>query len=337
MKLETDIHDLGIHALALDDRPAELTDANCGTPRDAVETRLTRIWETSFGKRPIGRGDCFFDLGGDSFIASSIFAQIEEQFGRHMPAVLLNERPTIALLSDLLRNDLPARLSPLAALQPGCGSALFCLPGIHGSLWELRKLVSLLRLAGPAYGLQPPGMDGQTPPHDTIGELAAYYLNHIRRAQPQGPYHLLGFSLGGMVAYEIAQQAHAAGERAGFLGLLNAPVRGLSKMVRQMSGAVKKLGPPPSLPCSPEMIAAHKRAFDAYQRKPYPGHLTLFQSVDDQPLFKRWFYGATRDWAESAALSEVHIVPGDHGGVFQHGNIEVFAATLRQCLAKWKD
>jgi thioesterase domain-containing protein len=139
-----------------------------------------------------------------------------------------------------------------------------------------------------------------------------------------------------MVAYEMAQQASAAGDEIGFLGLLNAPVRGLSKMVRQMTGAVDKLRPQPSQSCSPTMLAAHKRAFDGYQRRHYSGHVTLFQSTDDQPLFKRWFYGATLDWAKSADSSQVHIVPGDHGGVFDRDNIESLTAKLRQCLAEWR-
>ncbi|HET6882422.1 MAG TPA: amino acid adenylation domain-containing protein [Pirellulales bacterium] len=323
-------------ALPVEDHPPGLDARGYAMPRDVIEVRLVQIWETVLGIRPIGIADNYFALGGDSLTATAIVAKVEQQLGRKVPLAVLNDHPTIEQLAELLRENRPAALSSLVVLQAGTGPALFCLPGVHGSIWEFRKLVAHLAIDWPVYALQPLGIDGHAPPHETIAELAAYYLEQVREAQPQGPYHLLGFSLGGMAAYEMAQQARAFGDEIGLVCLLNAPVRGLSKMVRQMSGVVKKLRSQPLPPCSPAMVAAHKRALDAYQRRHYPGHLTLIQSSDDTPLFRRWFYGATLDWAESADSSEIHIVPGDHGGVFERGNIEVLADKLKQCLLKWR-
>ncbi len=110
--------------------------------------------------------------------------------------------------------------------------ALFCVPGIFGGLWGFQKLARKLGPEFTVYGLQPLGLDGGVAPCASIGELAEHYLREVRSVQSAGPYYLAGFSLGGTVAYEIAQRLVAQGEKVDWLVLLDPPTRSHRGFVR---------------------------------------------------------------------------------------------------------
>jgi acetoacetyl-CoA synthetase len=117
------------------------------------------------------------------------------------------------------------QFSSLVPLQPaGTGRPLFLVPGVYGMVAELRTLAETFGCGRPVYGLQPLGLDPGQTPHDRIEAIAAHYLGEIRRIQPRGPYAVIGFSFGGQVAFEMAQQIRAGGEVIELLALLDAPL-----------------------------------------------------------------------------------------------------------------
>lgn len=168
--------------------------------------------------------DNFFDLGGDSLLAAGFFARVELEFGVTLSLDVLLERPTVRQLAELLAGDAPQHVRrSVVTIQSGSGSRppLFCLPGIGGNVLEFRRLASRLGPAQAVYGLPPVGLDDGQLPHHTIAEMAAHAIQELRFVQPYGPYNLAGYSLGGVVAFEMALQLKAAGETTALLALLD--------------------------------------------------------------------------------------------------------------------
>jgi acetoacetyl-CoA synthetase len=114
--------------------------------------------------------------------------------------------------------------STLVPMREGTGSPLFLVHGLSGSVLECRPMVAALRTERPVTGLQSPGLDGEDLPPDRMEAIAAHYVEQIRIAQPRGPYALVGYSFGGLVVLEMAQQLRRAGEAVDFLCLLDAYV-----------------------------------------------------------------------------------------------------------------
>ena len=192
-------------------------------PRDALELQLTQIWEKALGIQPIGINDNFFDLGGQSLIALYIFAQIEQVLNKRLSWGILFKSPTITELANLIRQDeVLAPWSPLVLLKSGhTKPPLFCIHALGGTLFGYYDLVRRLGEDRPIYGLQSQGIDGTQPPLERVEDMASYFIQSIQTIQPHGPYCLLGYSFGGLVAFEIARQLAALGERVEFLGLVD--------------------------------------------------------------------------------------------------------------------
>lgn len=192
-------------------------------PRDALERELTAIWQQVLDSPMLGIHDNFFELGGQSLLAVQLIAHVQKVLGRELPVALLFQAPTIAELATALRQQQAAPAwSPLVAIQPrGAKPPLFCVPGMGGHVFGFYALARSLGSDQPVYGLQMRGLDGQVAPHTTIEEMAADYIAAIREMQPHGPYHLLGHSLGGLIAFEMAQQLCQAGETVAPLLILD--------------------------------------------------------------------------------------------------------------------
>jgi phthiocerol/phenolphthiocerol synthesis type-I polyketide synthase E len=194
-----------------------------GPVLDHVSSELTRIWQQVLGLESVGLDDNFFDLGGESSIAVQMFAQVESVFNVKLPLATLYEASTISELAAILRTESPSsRWSPLVAIQSsGSRPAFFCMHGAGGNVLNYRELSQHLGNDQPFYGLQCPGLDGNCPPLTRIEEMAEQYTKEIRRIQPRGPYFLGGYCMGGTVAYEVAQQLAASGERVALLALFD--------------------------------------------------------------------------------------------------------------------
>ncbi len=194
-----------------------------GQPVNLLELELIRIWQVLFHREGIVRQDNFFALGGDSLLAARLVLEIEQRLDCKLPIAALFQAPTVEALSRRLTEDHSAPpWSSLVPLQPaGTKPPLFFVHGVGGDVYGFLELAQLLAPDQPAYGLQAVGLDGETPRHSSIEKMAAHYVEEIRSFQPQGPYHIIGFSLGGLIAYEMAQQLHRQDQRVAFLGLLD--------------------------------------------------------------------------------------------------------------------
>jgi len=192
-------------------------------PRDEIEFRLTRIWENIFDNHPISVTDNFFDLGGHSLLAVCLMAGIQRGFGRSLPLTALFEEPTIAHLAGLLRQYKDGRLpSSLVEIHSeGSKTPFFWVHPAGGTVFCYADLSRYLGSDQPVYGLQVLGLQEQCEPLTRIEEMASYYIQELRILQPEGPYLLGGWSSGGVVAFEIAQQLNACGQDVGLLALLD--------------------------------------------------------------------------------------------------------------------
>lgn len=192
-------------------------------PQGDVEQRLCRIFEDLFCKSPCGAGDDFFELGGDSLMALNLLARVDREFGIRFPYEVLLERPTVRRLGQWLSaTDSSDIAEPLVSIRPGVGAPVFCLPGIDGVLMGYRRLAEALDCKRPVFGLQPLKLSQDDRNSGSLEDAAARLMDVVRRVQPQGPHHLVGYSLGGALAWEMARLA-AAGGTAGLLVLLDTP------------------------------------------------------------------------------------------------------------------
>lgn len=326
-------------------------------PSHQIERRLASLWQESFDLPRVGIRDNFFDLGGDSLLATALLARMEREFQQSFPIAILLERPTIQQLAEWLRSDRRVReFSSLVMLQPGSGrTPLFFIPGVHGSLWEFRKLAGLLDPALPVYGLEPRGLDGQRVPDPSIVAMAEHYLTEIERVQPTGPYYLAGYSLGGPVAYEMAQRLRAAGHRVALLAMIDAPTGGHSRPMRLLQAAVNRtaglvragynviaravgwkilvdkdqlLGELDELTPGRQLVfETHCRALDQYAPQPYPGRVTVLRASIPPWWPKSYFDDTSRQWLNYAS-GEVQQIPGSHYTLFEDENIGGLAEKL---------
>jgi thioesterase domain-containing protein/acyl carrier protein len=191
--------------------------------RDTLELQLTQIWEDVLDTHPIGIQHDFFDIGGHSLLAIRLMARIQQQFGKTLPLATLFKSPTIEQLASILRSSIDYRpSSPLVAIQPaGKRSPFFCIHPGGGHVLCYTDLARYLGREQPFYGLQSLGLNGEQEPLSRIEDMAACYIQALQSVQPQGPYHLCGWSIGGIIAFEMAQQLYASGHQVALLALID--------------------------------------------------------------------------------------------------------------------
>ncbi|HKR39420.1 MAG TPA: acetoacetate--CoA ligase [Paraburkholderia sp.] len=203
-------------------QPAPRTLAPIGESREQLECHLQALWEKLFDFAPIGRDDNFFDLGGDSLLAASLLAELCQSTGHRLPIATLLLAPTISRLAGIIGEDTPRPVPPiLVPVRAGTGTPLFVVHGLSGSVMECWALVHALRSPRPVFGLQAQGLDGEQPAQQNVEDMAACYIDKMRTVQPDGPYSVTGYSLGGLIAFEIAQQLRRAGDQVELLCLLD--------------------------------------------------------------------------------------------------------------------
>jgi len=202
-------------------------------PVDELELKLTRIWEQVLRVNPIGTDENFFELGGHSLLAVKLFAEIEKNFGKNLPLATLFQAPTVRQLARVLRDEgWQTAWSSLVPINAGgARTPFFCIHAAGGNVLEYHDLARLLGTDQPFYGLQAKGLDGKSQPHTSIKEMAAHYIKEMREIQPAGPYLLGGRSSGGTIAFEMACQLHAIGEKVALLALFDTFPAGYFKLL----------------------------------------------------------------------------------------------------------
>jgi amino acid adenylation domain-containing protein len=191
-------------------------------PRPGMEERLAAVWQEVLGVERIGAHDDFFDLGGQSILATRLFARLRGELGVDVPVAMLVQAPTVESMARALAAGERAVRLPLVPLQTfGERPPLFLVHPAGGHVICYRGLAVSLAPDQPVYGLQPRGLEDGMTPIDSLSEMAAYYVEAIRRFRPKGPYRLGGWSFGGVVAWEMARQLRAADEAVDLLALLD--------------------------------------------------------------------------------------------------------------------
>jgi amino acid adenylation domain-containing protein len=199
-------------------------------PRTPTEMTLVGIWSRVLGVRRIGVDDNFFELGGDSLRLVHV-TSLAHDHGIPLDLHDYYERQTVSELGAVAESRRgaagPVRGGPLARLKPdGSGRPIFCVHPSGGSAAWYVALARALPHDRPLFAFEMPGSHGIGEPLDSIEALADEYVRHLLLAQPTGPYALLGWSLGGMIAFEMAHRLTAAGHQVAPLILLEPTLPG---------------------------------------------------------------------------------------------------------------
>ncbi|MEV7924223.1 amino acid adenylation domain-containing protein [Kitasatospora sp. NPDC088779] len=193
-------------------------------PRTEPERLLCAAVEEVLGTGPVGPEDSFFALGGDSLKAIRL-VNAAGRAGLPISLGAVFEHRTLEALAAAVTTGGGAvdLLGPVLPIRPTGGRPpLFCVHGGLGFAIPFAALAEHLDPEQPVYGLQARGLSDDGPLPTDLGDVAEEYLARVRAVQPHGPYHLLGWSYGGVVAHEMAVRLHAAGERVAFLANLDA-------------------------------------------------------------------------------------------------------------------
>jgi thioesterase domain-containing protein/acyl carrier protein len=188
--------------------------------RTELEEELAAIFAGILGAPWVGIDDNFFDRGGHSLSATRLLGRIRRLLDAELTMADVFRAPTVAALAERLAPFAGGRRDVLTPLRPqGEAAPLFCVHPANGESWIYRRLAARLPDGLPVFGLQARSLWQASDLPSRIEDMAAEYLTGIRAVQPTGPYHLLGWSFGGLVAYAMACELRAQGEEAGLLAL----------------------------------------------------------------------------------------------------------------------
>jgi thioesterase domain-containing protein/acyl carrier protein len=330
-----------------------------------TEATVAEIWSELLEQGDVGPEDDFFELGGDSLLAVWLMEEIEERTGRNLPLSLLLEGATIRHLAGALDAQGAQRGTWRGINVHGTRCPLFW---IHG--WaELLSMRNDLDADQPVFQIQDPlARRWQVSPPLELS--ARRYVEKLRHIQREGPYQLIGYSFGGVIAYEMARQLLASGERVEFLGLLDTPAPGyvfpLSARLRMHAANAAQFrrmlaelrtrswpGRGTYIRHAVPAITRHRWlrwllrklphdwrvptppgsiARIHYHPNNYPGQIVLFWATEGRPQLHR-----TRDlgWARLADGGiSVRAVPGNHRTMAYGPNARILARHVTECLTQ---
>ncbi|WP_158924332.1 non-ribosomal peptide synthetase [Streptomyces broussonetiae] len=221
----------------IEGRPARLASPEAGVPaapdaaapvadrpvRNTKEELLCALFAEALGVPDVGVHENFFDLGGHSLMIVRMLAKVRSVFGVRLPIRALFEAPTVAELALKLDDgDEGGAFDVLLPLRTaGSEAPLFCVHPVTGFGWSYAGLLREISAEYPVYALQARGMGGDEELPRTLQDMAADYVARIREVQPSGPYHLLGWSFGGVVAHAMAVRLRKEGEEVELLAMLD--------------------------------------------------------------------------------------------------------------------
>ncbi|MEO9614025.1 MAG: amino acid adenylation domain-containing protein [Nitratireductor sp.] len=352
----------------------EATKRSPAPPKDALEEAIAALWRDTLGTDEVGREDDFFALGGSSFAGMRLMAKLEERFKRRFSFATLVSYPTVASIADLLRGDgdeqADAILTPIRHGREG--PALFCVHPIGGNVMCYVGLAQALRPGRAVYGLRAPGLTCATQaPLDSIEDMAVRYLEEIRAVQPDGPYHLIGWSLGGLVVQEMARRLEAGHETPGLVAMIDsaapdAPVAGAAvDPAERFAGFVNDLAAVAKLPlaCTKEELtplSADERIAwltERMERHGVPTNAVAMKAVygvfsaGSMALDKHTprafggrllLFAATQrpdarcmqeDWRATVPEIEIIEMDADHYSIMQPPLIDEIASTITRAMA----
>ncbi len=346
-------------------RFGHLIKADFVSPSTKVEEVLTRVWEDLLETGTVGAKDNFFELGGDSLMVHQVLTAIEEEFGVTIPPSAMMGAPTISQLAEVISAHRPSKsASCLVSIRSeGRRVPLFCLPHVGGDLLLYHRLAKYLDSEQPVYGLE----ISKEVLQYSMEETASLYIEDIRGRLPSGPFGLLGFSSGGLMAFEMARQLHEMNFEVPYLGILDTTMIGHVKgkmpgfrlrtikhslvtfpfwayhylpvwLSYYWKNAKKSINPPnrdASVADRTSLeIEALLEAIILWQKKyapgKYAGRITFYRA-SAQAL-----YGSLPDmgWGSFSDDVHIHVVPGTHTSIIKEPQIRVFAEKINKELRR---
>ena len=211
-------------------------------PRTATETAVAREFGVLLGAERVGAEADFFALGGHSLLAPRLIARLRAELAVELPLTLLFEAPTVAELSarvDAALRERPAASSQLllALARGGAGRPLYLVHPVGGGVMCYAELARRLGARRPVYALAASGLEPGEHPCADLHAMAARYADAIEAVQPTGPYLLGGWSLGGVVAFEVARLLHDRGRGTTRLVLIDSQAPGSTTRMRLSEAA----------------------------------------------------------------------------------------------------
>jgi nonribosomal peptide synthetase DhbF len=189
-------------------------------PRTPEEEILCGLFAEVLGVERVGLDDNFFELGGHSLLAIQLVNSIHEKLGVELSIRSLFEAPTVAQLNKQVNLDPFEIILPFRAR--GSSPPLFCLHPNSGLSWCYGVLLPQIEETYPIYGLQARGMRQQESLPKTLQEMVEDYVDQIRKIAPDGPYHLIGWSFGGLIAHAMATFLQANRQEVRLLAIIDA-------------------------------------------------------------------------------------------------------------------
>lgn len=317
------------------------TQTNYEAPRNHLERSLASIWQQLLGVEQIGIHDNFFELGGHSLLGISMFEQIKQQYNQELSLAALFQAPTVAKLAKQLEDGgFEQQWENLSPVQPkGELPPFFCVHGDEANYFIPRYLGE----EQPFFAFFHQGEDGSRIKYTNVEELAAHFIQELKTVRPQGPYNLGGYSFGGIVAYEMAQQLKAAGDEVGLLAMIDTaePEEHARSMdeEKKFYDPIKKAIMRPiaqrylnaDKPLPPKLrhfyiIDTYDKAIHAYAAKKYDGDLVLFRA-------KATTGDPEMGWGKFVSGKViVHEVPGDHYSLIKEPDVRQLAEKLGEYL-----
>ena len=334
-----------------------VTETNDRKTFDNDEYELLLIWQIVLETNQLGLHDNFFDTGGGSLLALKLIVLVQEKFHVLVRIRDIFDCPTIKEQVHLIKNirnpihqeivNQPTIPNPIICLQrEGVKTPLFLIHPIGGTIFWFSQLSKLLGKLRPVYGVQDPSIDLEKPVLNSIEEMADFYLSHIRKIQPKGPYLIGGASFGATVAVEMSHQLLRAGEALSSIIILDGwgvyPNTLLDdnyfrhSMLRQHAELVsdfKKFGLPP-----PEIL------FDIqwfrlnllwkYQLGLIECPIALFKSEVILPAFEE--IDAPFNHWENFSNNQISttVVPGNHETMFQEPHVYQLSEAITHYFSK---
>ncbi|MCI0767842.1 non-ribosomal peptide synthase/polyketide synthase [Bacillus sp. TL12] len=294
-------------------------------PRDEIEYQLIKIWQDLLQIEDVHVNDDFFNRGGHSLLVIKLVSKIREKFGKVIKVSTLIKNPTVEGIACLIRDkhDMTKSVSALVQLQESEKRPFFCVHPFMGNVFCYIQLARLLKNHCSFYGLQNPLIEKREIDELTLSEVIQLYIEEIKRVQPEGPYRLGGWSLGGAIAYKIAIVLRNQGEEVELLVLMDTKVpsdqdyktredmlsyiskhfipRDLTEqegeIVYQQDMLVERLimegviPPDAELMNLKQVINAHRKCLNIMAEHdliPYSGEVIYFSAEEGKELFTDW-------------------------------------------------
>ncbi|BCO84393.1 hypothetical protein MINTM011_27280 [Mycobacterium paraintracellulare] len=333
----------------------QYTGSGYRAPSNALEEALAAAFARVLGVQRVGVDDSFFDLGGDSISAMRLVAAINTGLGADLPVRTLFDAPTVAGLGQRLRTPTTDahEVVPVQTLKQGAGGVpLFCVHPAGGVSWPYQVLGN--HLDCPIIGIQQVPRNGDGGPR-SIRAMAQTYADRIQHAYPEGPYNLLGWSFGGVVAHEVAIELQRRGCEIGRLILLDAQpgldggvavsehAQGEQRVLEEVLRA-NNIGPgeqdghvderrPPSKPLVAQLLSNLNDNIELYRRHEpgrFEGEITVFSAArDDGDRGAR----LSRSWAPYASGHiAVHAIDCTHHDMLTAESVARYGERLRDLL-----